>query len=456
MEGKMKQLRRIVCAALVCAVCAAQLTPPAAAQRRRPAPAPTRRTTTTTTRTQRTPTVATPKTSAADARLTGVYQLDQAMSDDPQEALARAASTLPLATRETIEDRLLARLTSPTQLTLQRRGRVIDIASTRAPRITFNADGRTHIERAADGHTVRTRALIIGPSLEISSRGSADDEFIVNFDPQEEGQRLRVTRRIFDAQLPQPVVVESVYDKTASVARFDIYGQPEAAPTSARNRRRTPPAQPSVTARNRTPQNPPVMRPRVPPAAPTTTNAPANTVFTIGRNTQFVASLNDDLSTAQAHPGDRFTMTVREPAQFAGATLEGTVARVERGGRVAGRAELALNFERIRLPDGRAADFTGTVEAVRAPNGEEARVDPEGGGEVQDRSSQTDRTVERTAIGAAIGAIIGAIAQGGKGAAIGAAIGAGAGAGSVYIQGRDDLDLPRGTEVILRGNTTAQ
>jgi hypothetical protein len=49
-----------------------------------------------------------------------------------------------------------------------------------------------------------------------------------------------------------------------------------------------------------------------------------------------------------------------------------------------------------------------------------------------------------------VGAIIGAIAGGGKGAAIGAIVGAGAGAGSVYVQGRNDLDLDAGTEVTIR------
>ena len=448
----MSRNRRTICAALLCVLCVGQLGLPAAAQRRRPV-APARRTTT------RRTTPAKPAasaTSAADARLTGVYQLDPAMSDDPQEAAERAAAGLPFGERQRVLDRLLPRLTSPTQLTLQRRGRVIDIASTRAPRITFDADGQTHTERAADGHTVRTRAALTGESLEISSRGSADDEFSVTFAPQEQGQRLRVTRRIFDAQLRQPVLVESVYDKTSGVARFDIYGQPEAAPTTARNQPRNTPRDqpPPATARSRPQQQqPPVMRPRAPqPAPPVNTN----TVFTVGRNTQFVAVLNDDLSTTATRPGDPFTMTVREPAQFAGATLAGTVARVERGGRIQGRAELALTFERITLTDGRTADFAGTVEEVRPTNGEAARVDPEGGGEVQGRGSQTNRTVERAAIGAAVGAIIGAIANGGKGAAIGAAIGAGAGAGSVYIQGRDDLELPRGTEVILRGNTTNQ
>jgi len=49
-----------------------------------------------------------------------------------------------------------------------------------------------------------------------------------------------------------------------------------------------------------------------------------------------------------------------------------------------------------------------------------------------------------------VGAIIGAIAGGGKGAAIGAIVGAGGGAGSVYVQGRDDLELGRGTELVVR------
>ena len=75
------------------------------------------------------------------------------------------------------------------------------------------------------------------------------------------------------------------------------------------------------------------------------------------------------------------------------------------------------------------------------------RVDNEGA--VRD-NDQTKQTVTRTAIGTAVGAIIGAIAGGGKGAAIGAVIGAGAGAGSVYIQGRDDLNLNAGTEVTIR------
>ena len=101
---------------------------------------------------------------------------------------------------------------------------------------------------------------------------------------------------------------------------------------------------------------------------------------------------------------------------------------------------MTLDFDNIRLRDGRSYRFAGVVEAVRTASGDTVRVDTEG--TVRD-DSQTRKTGERTAIGTAVGAIIGAIAGGGKGAAIGAILGAGGGAGSVYVQGRNDLELGR-------------
>ena len=96
-----------------------------------------------------------------------------------------------------------------------------------------------------------------------------------------------------------------------------------------------------------------------------------------------------------------------------------------------------------------AERIAGVIESIRTPDGETIRVDSEG---TVEENSQTEKTVQRGAIGAALGAIIGAVTGGGKGAAIGAAIGAGTGAGSVFIQGRDDLELIRGTEFTIRGS----
>ena len=74
-------------------------------------------------------------------------------------------------------------------------------------------------------------------------------------------------------------------------------------------------------------------------------------------------------------------------------------------------------------------------------------MDREGTLDAHDGQART--AVERGAIGAALGAVIGAVAGGGKGAAIGAVIGAGGGVASVFIEGRDGLELQRGTEVTI-------
>ena len=110
---------------------------------------------------------------------------------------------------------------------------------------------------------------------------------------------------------------------------------------------------------------------------------------------------------------------------------------------------VSIAFTQIRLADGRSADFAGTVESVRGPNGEPISFDGENVGDRADR----DQAVHRGAIGAAVGAVIGAIAGGGKGAAIGAVVGGGGGAATVLLGDQRQLDLPRGTEFTIRSRT---
>lgn len=113
--------------------------------------------------------------------------------------------------------------------------------------------------------------------------------------------------------------------------------------------------------------------------------------------------LNDGLSTQTAREGDRFTLTVRQPSQFEGATIEGHVSNVQRSGRITGRSEMTLNFDRIQLRNGRSYPFAGVVESVRTTQGEVVRVDNEGS--VRE-DNQTTKTAQRAAIGTAVGAII--------------------------------------------------
>jgi hypothetical protein len=155
-----------------------------------------------------------------------------------------------------------------------------------------------------------------------------------------------------------------------------------------------------------------------------------------------VARLDSQLSAASARAGDLFTLTTSSPPQYEGAVIHGVVAAVDE----VGRAGMTLSLRSIRLRDGRSYQFDGVIEDVRTPDGETIRVDREG---TVDEGGQTRKAVERGAIGAALGAVIGAVAGGARGAAIGAAVGAGVGAGTVIAQGRDRLELPRGTELTI-------
>jgi len=346
--------------------------------------------------------------------LTGTFQLDSTQSDDARRQAEIAARTVPYSRRQQVIDNLMRRLEAPDQIAIERRGRTVTIASTRAPQITFEADGVQRTETMPSGRTVRTMATLNGNQLTVSTTGDRGNDFNVTFDPADYGRRLYVTRRISDINMTQPVTVRSVYTRTSDVAQFDIYNGSQ---------------YPNDTAYGTT----------------------ANGSFIIPDNTVLVATLDNDLSTRNTREGDRFTMTVRDPSQYAGAIIEGTVGRINRSGRISGRSEMSLNLDTIRLRDGSSYRFGGIIESVRTTNGEQASVDTEG--TVQEGgTSRGQTTAERAAIGTAVGAIIGAIAGGGKGAAIGAILGAGGGAGSVYVQGSNDLDLTSGTELTVRAS----
>jgi len=173
----------------------------------------------------------------------------------------------------------------------------------------------------------------------------------------------------------------------------------------------------------------------------------------IPQDTMMRVELLTSLSTDATQRGDRFDARVIEPADYAGATVSGRVARVKRSGKVRGSSELQLTFEQIRLPDGRFANFNAQVIEVVRKGEDVGEVDEEGG--VRGRSTTKD-DVTKVGAGAGIGAIIGAIAGGGKGAAIGAAIGAGVGTGGVLASRGKDIRLERGEELVIRTSTNSQ
>jgi len=349
-----------------------------------------------------------PSTGGLYYRLTGTYQLERNRGDDPRQVAEQAAGALPSNQRQRVYQNLMNRLEAPDVLAINRNANRVTIASSRGQQVTFEADGRVRTEQMATGQASSTRATLYGDQLVVATTDTNGNDFTVTFEPVDAGRNLRVTHRIYHDDLRQPVTAQSFYRQSSDEAQWDIYSSTSGAPFNTRT---------------------------------------ASGDFGVPNGTRLVATLDHALSTDSTREGDRFTTTTRSPSEYEGAVMDGFVSNVNASGRISGRADMSLNFQSIRLRNGRTYEFAGFIENLRTPNGETLRVDNEG--KVEDKDSQTSRTIQRGAIGAGVGALIGAIAGGGKGAAIGAAAGAGAGAGTVIIQGRDHLDLPSGTELTI-------
>lgn len=224
-------------------------------------------------------------------------------------------------------------------------------------------------------------------------------------EPLENGRRLRVTRYISSERLGRQVVVSSIYDRISAVAQWNLYGnifENSARPTSASGSNES----------------------------------------IVPNGAELVAIFNNDLSTKRSRNGDRFTMTLRAPAQYAGAIIEGYVSNLDSVRRRPRRAGMTLNFEQMRLRDGRTYMFSGIIQSIRMPDGETV--------EVSDARNDTgiaqtdDRAMSRST----------ASSRSGNSASVESDVAMGtrsnADEGYVYVIGRDVLDLTRGSEVTLR------
>lgn len=149
---------------------------------------------------------------------------------------------------------------------------------------------------------------------------------------------------------------------------------------------------------------------------------------------QIERTVSSELARVEDRVDARVTRDVRVADRIAipaGSTVRGSVSEVDRGGRMKGKARLAIRFHTIVLADGTelALKTDPVVREGQSPGGESAAK------------------VGGAAIG---GAILGAILGGGKGAAIGGAVGAGAGTAAAMTNDRNPATLAAGTTVTVR------
>ena len=73
-------------------------------------------------------------------------------------------------------------------------------------------------EQLPHGRSTRVTSTLRREQLVVSSNGYKENDFNVSFDATENESSLRVRRQIYSDRLTQPVVVDSIYDRTAEVA----------------------------------------------------------------------------------------------------------------------------------------------------------------------------------------------------------------------------------------------
>jgi hypothetical protein len=353
--------------------------------------------------------------------LSGTYELDRSRSDDPQRIADNALRDVPTSERSTVMNRVMSRLNPPDVLAIERADTRVSLASSRIPEIVLDADGRTRTERGVSGRQMTTRATLNGDRLEVSMTGSGGSDFSATFEPLDNGRALRVTRRVFDERVRQPIVMQSVYRKTSDTPDWDVY----------------------QGARNDRPYN----------GSRSASDAYGNDSTLVPDGATLVARLDKPIDLKSAKQNDRVTLTVTSAptAALEGATIEGYLADTPSSS-VNGQSGVAMEFDTIRLSNGRSGPFTGTVDSVRSPNGETIPSNRE---RVEPSTDQRQQAIERGAVGAALGALIGAVAGGGKGAAVGAVIGGGGAAATVFLP-IDQLNQPTlasGTEFTIRADS---
>ena len=186
----------------------------------------------------------------------------------------------------------------------------------------------------------------------------------------------------------------------------------------------------------------------------------------IPAGTRVLLSLRSGVNTRSAVPGDGVYLSSTFPvivgskvAIPAGVYVQGVIDRVQRAGRIKGRAEVGMHFTTMIFPNGSVVSIPGVLNSV--PGANDARVKNNEGDVQQAGSKGKDAgTIARGAeTGAGVGAIGGAI--GGSplaGAGYGAAAGGAAGLIYTLLTRGNDVNLEQGqtVEMVLQRPLTLE
>jgi hypothetical protein len=185
--------------------------------------------------------------------------------------------------------------------------------------------------------------------------------------------------------------------------------------------------------------------------------APAPRTYTVPAGTKVLLQLRSAVNTKSAQPGDGVYLASTFPVVVgnrvlipAGVYVQGVVDRVQRAGRVHGRAQLDMHFTSMIFPNGTVVEIPGMVNGL--PGASKQDVKKDGEGTIEQDGDKTRNMGKVAEVSVPTGATVGSIGGLGSGHPIlgglaGVAGGvAAAGLVSLFTRGAD-VNIPEGTQV---------
>jgi hypothetical protein len=168
--------------------------------------------------------------------------------------------------------------------------------------------------------------------------------------------------------------------------------------------------------------------------------------LTIPQDVALRIRLDDTLTSTDSQVNDPFSATVMTQGQYQGARVYGHISSIDMSGRLQGRTEMVLQFDRLIMFDGRTARIHAEIiQLYHAPSHETLGVE----GAILSAAKGRSALIG-TGFGAGAGALMGAMFGGGKGAAIGSIVGGAAGLGTTAFRGSQKITLPSGLQMTIQ------
>jgi type IV secretion system protein VirB10 len=185
--------------------------------------------------------------------------------------------------------------------------------------------------------------------------------------------------------------------------------------------------------------------------------SPATKTYTVPAGTRVLLQLRSAINTKSAKPGDGVYLSSAFPVVVGnrvmiptGVYVQGVVDRVERAGRVKGKAQLDMHFTSMIFPNGTVVEIPGMVNSL--PGAKKQSVKEGGEGTIEQDGEKGRNAGEVAKIAIPTGGTVGAIGglEAGHpivGGVVGIAAGlAAVGVASIFTRGAD-VDIASGSQV---------